>query len=252
MTNPSAPPVQTLLSHPDVWRAGYVGAAAPGIATGYPELDDLLADRGWPNAGLIELLAARTGIGELRLLGPALARLSREQRWIVWVNPPHIPYAPALAALGLDVGKVLLVHPRNHDETLWAVEQALKSGTSSAVLAWLDETKLTATDIRRLKLAAKRGATLAVLFRPQIAACCPSTAELRILLHADTATDGLNLEILKRRGGWPVGRFSLYLRDRIANTTRTELREHLSLWRSRWPWHKRNAGAGAPLTRHDH
>ena len=183
------------------------------------------------------------GIGALRLVLPALARLSGQGRWVIWVNPPHIPYAPALAALGLDVGKVLLVHPKNHDETLWAVEQALKSGTSSAVLAWLDETKLTATDIRRLKLAAKRGATLAVLFRPQIAARRPSTAELRILLHADTATDGLSLEILKRRGGWPTGQFSLYLHDRIANTTRTELRDHLSLWRSRWPRRRRNAGA---------
>jgi hypothetical protein len=235
MANSSARPVQTLLSHPDLWRAGHIEANVPAIATGYPQLDAQLADRGWPRAGLIELLNTQTGIGELRLLGPALALLSQELRWLVWVNPPHIPYAPGLAALGIDIAKVLLVHPKTHAEMLWSVEQALKSGTSSAVLAWLDETKLVARDIRRFKLAAKRGTTLAVLFRPEAAAEQPSAAELRILMRAETALDGLSLEILKRRGGWPTGQLRLQLHHRIANTTRTQLRDQLLLWRSRWP-----------------
>ena len=38
-------------------------------------------------------------IGELQLVIPALAALSRE-RWILWLSPPYIPYAPALAASG--------------------------------------------------------------------------------------------------------------------------------------------------------
>jgi protein ImuA len=235
MANSPVPPVQPLLSHPDLWRAGRIEPNMPGIATGYPLLDAQLADRGWPRAGLIELLNVQAGIGELRLLSPALSLLSQAQRWIVWVNPPHIPYAPALAAFDIDIAKVLLVHPKTHAEMLWSVEQALKLGTSSAVLAWLDETKLAAKDIRRLKLAAKRGTTLAVLFRPETAAEQPSAAELRILLHAEAAPDGLTLEILKRRGGWPTGRLRLQLHHRIASTTRTELREQLTLWRSRWP-----------------
>ena len=37
-----------------------------------------------------------------------------------------LPYAPALAAAGVDVSRVLLVHPKNHQEQLWATEQALE------------------------------------------------------------------------------------------------------------------------------
>src|SRR3954452_7959187 len=103
-----------LLAHPDLWRAeriephrnGLPNGLPIGIATGYPTLDTLLIDRGWPRAGLIELLSARHGIGELRLLGPALAALStQEQRWITWIDPPHIPYAPALTEIGIDISK---------------------------------------------------------------------------------------------------------------------------------------------------
>jgi cell division inhibitor SulA len=226
--------VQALLSHPGLWRAGRIEPDPQAISTGYPALDSLLADGGWPKAGLVELLSARVGIGELRLLGPALAKLSaQEQRWIAWINPPHIPYAPALTELGIDVAKVLLVHPRTHEDALWAAEQALKSGTCSAVLAWIDETKLAGKDVRRLKLAAKRGMTLAVLFRPDTAAQRQSMAELRILLHPAPAPDGVCFEILKRRGGWPTERLALELMHRTDRITRSELREQLTLWRAR-------------------
>lgn len=235
--------VQALLSHPGLWRAARIEPNAEAISTGYPELDPLLADRGWPKAGLVELLAAHVGIGELRLLAPALATLSvQEQRWIAWVNPPHIPYAPALVALGIDIDKVLLVHPKTNEDALWAVEQALKSGTCSAVLAWLDETKLVGKDVRRLKLAARRGSTFAVLFRPQSAAQRQSMAELRIRLHPASTLDGLCVEILKRRGGWPTERLALELLHRTARTSRLELREQLTLWRTK------NRHSIAPLT----
>ena len=234
MADHPASTVQALLSHPGLWRAGRIEPDAQAISTGYSALDPLLADRGWPKAGLVELLSAQAGIGELRLLAPALATLSvQEQRWIVWINPPHIPYAPALQELGIDIDKVLLVRPRTHADALWAVEQALKSGTCSAVLAWLDETKLDGKDVRRLKLAARRGATLAVLFRPDAAAQRQSMAELRILLHPAAALNGLCLEILKRRGGWPIERLALELQHRTACFTRMELREQLTRWRAR-------------------
>ncbi len=226
--------VQALLDHPNLWRAGRVESNVQALHTGYPALDVLLADGGWPKAGLMELLSAQVGIGELRLLGPALAQLStKERRWVAWINPPHIPYAPALTELGIDISKVLLVHPRTTQDALWAAEQALKSGTCSAVLAWFDETKLDGKAVRRLKLAAKRGATLAVLFRPDTAVSHASMAELRIRLHGTAALDGLSVEIVKRRGGWPTERLALELAHRATRTTRVQLREQLALWRSR-------------------
>jgi cell division inhibitor SulA len=226
--------VQTLLTHPDLWRADRIESYTETIGTGYPVLDSLLAGRGWPKAGLVELLSAQAGIGELRLLSPALAALSiQEQRWQVWIDPPHIPYAPALAELGIDISKVLLVRPKTHADALWALEQSVKSGTCSAALAWLDDAKLVVKDLRRLKLAARRGGTLAVLFRPDTAARRQSMAELRIQLHPAPTSDRLRVKILKRRGGWATEPVALELRHRTTRVTRRELREQLLLWRAK-------------------
>ena len=114
---------------------------------------------------------------------PALKALSQQQdRWLAWINPPFSPYAPALRTLGVDINKILLVHPKDHKDALWATEKACKSGTCSTVFAWLDESQLTFKDTQRLQIAAKQGNTLSCLFRPQNEQ--PSMAELRLSVRA--------------------------------------------------------------------
>lgn len=188
-----------LLRHPALWRARQrdtVGGSS-GLPTGYTALDRCLPGGGWPSQGLIEVLADRTGIGELSLLLPALARLcgeGREAGWLAWISPPHPPYAPALAACGIDVGHVLVVRAPSAE---WAMEQALRSGACSAVLGWAgcrDRQSL-----RRLQLAAEQSGCLAVLFRRLRDGHEPSPAVLRIALSSDR--DGLEVRILKSRGG---------------------------------------------------
>jgi hypothetical protein len=196
--------LEQLLQHGDVWRGGRLSAAAGAgaVPTGYSELDGLLRGGGWPQGALTEILMARQGIGALRLLMPALARISHEDRWICWVAPPHIPYAPALVAAGVDLSRILLVHPRAQQDGLWAVEQSLRSGTCGAVLAW--PTVDDSAAMRRLQLAAEAGNAPGFLFRTQGFARRPSPAALRIQL--DTHSDGkLAVSILKRRGGWAAG-----------------------------------------------
>jgi hypothetical protein len=191
-----------LLQRTDIWRGGRLAGPVRAIATGYSELDDLLPGGGWPQGALTEILMSRQGIGALRLLMPALAQLSHDDRWICWVAPPHIPYAPALVAAGVDLSRVLLVHPGARQDGLWAVEQSLRSGNCGAVLAWpaLDD----AAVLRRLQLAAEAGDALGFLFRSQPVARRSSPAALRIQL--DTHSDGnLSVSILKRRGGWAAG-----------------------------------------------
>lgn len=220
-----------LLKHPHLWRAGQLhhhGRSTTG--SGFRQLDESLGG-GWPEAGLTELLCSSAGIGELRLLAPALRQLSTQQRWIAWVNPPFVPYAPALKAAGIDVDKILLIHPKNHAEALWAVEQASRSGTCSAVLAWFDEKKLKASDTRRLQLASKSGGTLSVLFRPDQAENKASMAELRVRLKPAASGDSLSVDILKRRGGWPVQELQLDVGDIAERRRQREIRQQLDLWR---------------------
>jgi cell division inhibitor SulA len=127
--------LETLLRNADVWRgAGPSQASLPGIASGFAALDEILG--GWPADAVTELIAQREGVGELSLLLPALATLSRDERWIAFVNPPHVPYAPALAAAGMDLSKVVVIRAAGSVETLWAMEQSLRAGACGAVIGW--------------------------------------------------------------------------------------------------------------------
>ena len=155
--------------------------------------------------GLTEILIEHYGIGELSLLMPALAHLGRDVSagGIVWISPPFIPYAPALHSRGIDVSRVLIVgshtNARGYRDALWAMEQALRSGSCAAVLAWTRAVDHIA--LRRLQLAAEAGQCWAVLFRPLDAWRQRSPAALRMRL---TATDEqTRIEILKCRGGRP-------------------------------------------------
>jgi cell division inhibitor SulA/protein ImuA len=188
--------------HPGIWRGAELARSArSGIASGYAALDAELPGGGWPCGALTEILPQHEGIGELRLLGPALARLAARGKFIAWIAPPYLPYAPALAAAGIALARIVIVKTASDGDTLWAAEQALASAACGGVLVWPHQ--ISYTQLRRLQLAAEDGRSLAVLFRPSQAAREPTPAALRIALA--TSAGGLALSILKRRGA-PLSR----------------------------------------------
>lgn len=194
--------LDSLLQRTDVWRGG-VAAPPAGLASGFAALDARL-NGGWPRGAVSELLFARAGIGELTLLMPALARLSREGRWLVLVAPPYVPYAPALVRAGVDLARAVVVEPGAAREALWAAEQALRAGACGAVLLWREEIEPRA--LRRLQLAAETGGGLGVLFRSLRHAGESSPAALRLRLRGIAGRRRrLEVAVLKRRGGWPGG-----------------------------------------------
>jgi cell division inhibitor SulA/protein ImuA len=187
---------------PDIWRGGDLArTVAPAIPSGFPALDAELPGGGWPSGALVEILPAHEGIGELRLLGPALAALTKRGLRLAWIAPPHLPYAPALAAAGIDTGKLLIVRALSSRQSLWAAEQVLASNSCGAVLAWPKSAKY--AELRRLQIAAEGGRASAFLFRSPELAREPSPAPLRIALG--TASGGLAVRVLKRRGA-PLAR----------------------------------------------
>ena len=188
--------------HAGIWRGSELArTGCPGIATGFATLDAELPGGGWPCGALTEILPQHEGIGELRVLGPALAQLSAQEKFVAWIAPPYLPYAPALAAAGIDLARVVIVKTAKDGDTLWAAEQALRSAACGGVLAWPREPRF--PQLRRLQLAAESGRCLAVLFRPGEAAREHTPAALRIALA--THAGGLALSILKRRGA-PLSR----------------------------------------------
>jgi hypothetical protein len=193
-----------ILADARVWKLKGASAAParPVWSTGRSSLDARLPGGGWPTASLIEVLLEDTGLGEVQLFLPALvASQGRiESPWLVWISPPHEPYAPALAQQGIQLNRLLVVRPASATEALWAAEQALSSGVCAAVLLWLK-----GTDdrwLRRLKLAAEAGGALCVLFRPERHRYESSPATVRLLVSKGDI-EAPRIDLLKVQGGRP-------------------------------------------------
>ena len=207
-----------LLQYGAPWRGAQPAHVDAGLPSGFSELDALLPDGGWTQGALTELLVPHEGIGALQLLLPALARLSQQKRWIAWVAPPYVPYPPALAAAGVDLSRLLLVHPRADGDGLHAIEQSLRSGTCGAVLAW--PMAVDGPALRRLQTAAAEGNSWGILFRPEQFAEQPSPATLR--LRIARRQNAVEVSLLKRRGGWAAGPVTLSM-DRLLQPLTTQL-----------------------------
>ena len=192
---PSA--LDTVLQNPAVWRGGDCArVAVPSVPTGFAELDVLLPGGGWPAGALTEIHVERAGVGELQLVMPAAARLTRSGRWLTLVAPPYVPYAPAFSAHGVLLSRLMLVNPATIEDGLWACEQALRSQACAAVLAWFAH--MPERSLRRLQLAAESGGAVMMMFRPaRVAPASP--AALR--LHVAKAQSRTLVRVLKRRGG---------------------------------------------------
>jgi protein ImuA len=193
---------EELLNSPLIWRAGdRPRLATAGIASGFAELDRELPDNGWPRAALTELLCDAVGIGEVSLLLPAMANAQVRGKGIIWIAPPYLPYAPALAAAGVDLRKLLIVHPANGVDTLWAAEQAMRAGAAAMAVAWLNPNVEYAM-LRRLQLACSSAECAGFIYRASNAARQASPAVLRLLATQSLSAErgSLTLRILKRRG----------------------------------------------------
>ena len=119
-----------VLLHPALWRASQIGGAPRRCtASGFAALDAQLPGGGWPHGVLTELLLPNAGMGELRLLAPALAavapageggapgaggahRSADEGRCVMLFDPPAALSAWALLQGGLSPRHWLVVKAR--------------------------------------------------------------------------------------------------------------------------------------------
>jgi len=167
-----------------------------GLSSGYQSLDGELQQGGWPRNSIIELLSDSCGMGGMGLFLPAMEALSKKGKWQAFIAPPYTPYAPLLEARGIDTNQILLIHPRNRQDLLWSIEQALRSTTCSAVFSWMGAGEYRYSELRKLQLAAADSEALAVLFRPNHAAKNHAPASLRLQMK-----EYRKVHILKQRGG---------------------------------------------------
>ncbi len=251
LLRPAARKAATAMAlHPSLWLGHQLGRSSErGLPTGFAPLDAELPGGGWPRRALSELLLAQIGIGEMRLMAPSLVATQQVGRVVMLFDPPAALSALALAQLGLNVPQLLLIQTREiqaraavasaapaapllsakpykknvNQNSLWALEQVLKSGHVGAVVAWLPA-GLRPEYLRRLQLAAQNHDGPAFMLRPWWGADVhqhmqPSAAPLRLGLKPVAAwqvaqvaqaaqrasahqpgTEQLSLQLFKRTG----------------------------------------------------
>ena len=181
--------------HPSLWRASQLARGrGRTVETGYAVLSAELPGGGWPVGALVDLLVQQAGVGEMRLLRPALSALG--ERPIALVQPPHIPDGLGLSYIGLSLERLLQVKAPKTADALWSAEQILRAGSCGALIFWTQSVQ--GSSLRRLHLAAQSSETLFVVVRPLAAAQDASPALLRLALRP--AAEGLMVDIVKRRG----------------------------------------------------
>jgi protein ImuA len=177
------------------WRASQLARGRGRVIdTGYAALSRELPGEGWPLAALVDLLVQQPGVGELRLLRPALSAASKGT--IAFVNAPHRPDGLGLSYIGVPIDRVMLIKAAKTADALWYVEQILRAGTCGSVVFWAQHVK--DSSLRRLHPAAQSAESLFVMVRPFATVQDASPAIVRLTLRP--TSEGLIVDIVKRRG----------------------------------------------------
>ncbi|MCE2524157.1 MAG: hypothetical protein J4F49_13235 [Rhodobacteraceae bacterium] len=189
---------------------------------GVPALDAALPETGLMVDGLHEAAGATVADGPTAsaFLAALLARFTDDDRG----NPVLIcqsrhgmarfgrVHGPGWRDLGLEPANLLVLRAGRDGDVPWAIEEGLRCGVLAAVLAEVEELSFTAS--RRLSLAAREGATPALLVRHDgLGSASAACTRWRVSALPggsdpfDEDAPGLprwQLELVRCRGGRPV------------------------------------------------
>src|SRR5688572_2894789 len=149
------------------------------VSTGVPALDALLPRGGLRRGSMTEWLSAAAGGGTQTLALVCTREACRDGKSLVVVDRSRQFYPPAAAAWGIDLSRLIVVHPAGDAEELWAIDQALRCRGVAAV--WSKREQLDPRDFRRLQLAAESGGTLGLLVRSARVRGQPSWADVQFV-----------------------------------------------------------------------
>lgn len=199
-----------------IWRGSHTKQDTQhnrkSINTGHDTINAQLHNRGWPLGTINEFGLKQHGIGELRLLLPALKELQgvlpeatiqtrSRQKQVILIAPPYLPFSSALNKENIDLESLTIVKTETLKDSLWATEQSLSANCCAAVICWTGTHKIHNNDLRRLQLASEKSQSWGVLFRHSRCLEESSVAGLRIQLNCSNFGK-LELDILKQPQGW--------------------------------------------------
>lgn len=175
---------------------GRVAQAAP-LGLGIDALDEELGG-GLPRGAVTEIIGP-AGQGAQWLAVRALAACGAQA--MAWVDPAATLYPPGLAAMGVDLSRLLLVRDPNARHGLWALERIARSPAVAVAVGQFG--RLADTELRRLQLAAESSGQVLLLLRERADGARASWGALRLQVRAEPGAGPRRMivETLRARGG---------------------------------------------------
>ena len=180
--------------------------------SGLPALDAALGG-GFATAAVHELLAPLAGAAVWSVALRTAARAAGSSKWILYIDTQQDLYPPALAQLGVPLGRLIVVRASHTTDALWVCEQTLRCRAVAAVV--LPLRTIDANASRRLQLAAEAAGSLGLLLR-SAADGGPTFAASRLRCDPFVGEAGvrrLRITVLKLREGRPREPFVVELPD---------------------------------------
>ena len=174
------------------------------ISTGCQAMDACLPNNGYTAGSIIEYLRATSGCGAgyLALAAASAALQAAVDKYLVIVDSHQQFYPPALRSHQIALPQVIWVRPENQLDTVWVIDQALRTSSVAAVIA--DIENLDQREARRLQLAAQHGGGLGLLLRGLSARHLPSWAEVQWVVRSMLPTRPAVNQVPETTGGRPL------------------------------------------------
>lgn len=195
----------------------------PDIGLG--PLEKAFPNHVFPTAAVHEFVSSSQaeGAATTGFMAGLISHLMKEEGTCLWVGTQRRLFPPGLKAFGISPDRVIFIDLQRERDALWAIEEALKCGALTAVVAELKEISL--TESRRLQLAVEKSRVTGFLHRcnPLKTNRITCVSRWQISPIASQLEDGLpgvgyprwNVELQKIRNGkpgswqleWSAGRF---------------------------------------------
>jgi len=130
-----------------------------------------------PESELTEIVCDDS-MGALYSLLPSLARLSEENRWITLIAPPANLDDKLFALYGIDPSRILLIHPKDLEQSTSVMNKALKNGKSGIVVYWSNAVH--GRFLAQWRKSVKQGECIGVWINSSTKASCSSSIAITV------------------------------------------------------------------------
>jgi len=165
------------------------------VSTGASQLDGFLPEGGWSNCELSEIVCDHFETG-FQLLLPLLAKADAENRWITMVSPPANLDQSLFNYYGIDMSRVLFIHPKGDVDDKSTMNNALKHGKSDVVIFWTKN--LAARFLAQWRKSVKQGSCAGVIIHEK--GKSHGSRSVAVTIEAACRENDISLKYSKRFG----------------------------------------------------